>query len=228
MSNGGSYAYYVRCQDSSGNSNTDDLTISFSVSSSVQSIITVDSTYDAGYDPEVIDDDIIDALPVNGNTWASGDSSVDPHWVVIDFGENRSIGNVTIWWAYNSYVSNTYMTSQQVVVQTWDGVSWQNSSTIEPVVFDVPSSLTSFSSVETSRLRFWQPANMGSPNYTTVMWLTEIDYGSRGSGCSLPFDEPVCGCIDSSDLLETINSWYSSQVSIAALMTNIKNWKSCN
>jgi hypothetical protein len=85
---------------------------------SAQVNVTVDSTY-SGYSPDVIDDGIIDANGGTSTTWASAESTTDPHWVLLEFPTEQPISNVTIYWAHNNQ-RGLLMSSQQVDVQYWD------------------------------------------------------------------------------------------------------------
>lgn len=188
-------------------------------------IITTDSTY-SGYTNAVLDDNVIDATGGTSTTWASLDNPPAPHWVSIDFGTNITFANATIWWAHNPN-SNTFMTSQQVYVQYWDGSTWQTAAAIVEST-PLASSTLVFSPVNTQIIRFYQPTSMGPPSYANVMWLTEIDYGTEGQEeevCSLPFDDPICGCIDTLDAAETIQGWYTDSITLTQLIENLKLWK---
>ncbi len=48
------------------------------------------------------------------------------------------------------------------------------------------------------------------------------------SGCSLPLDQPTCNCIDSGELVNTINAWYADYLSLSQLMGNINAWRLCS
>jgi hypothetical protein len=135
--------------------------------------LSVDSTY-SGYSTAPIDDEIIDPYGGTSTTWASKESSTQPHWIVTNFPEPRKISTVTIYWAYNSN-KQKFMSSQEVRVQYWDGTGYSDAATIINTE-EVQSSFTTFPEITTTSLRLYQPANMGHPDYTRVMWLTEIDY----------------------------------------------------
>jgi hypothetical protein len=167
-------------------------------------IVSVDSTYTGGYNK----DNLIDNIIAVGNDWAScdgtgscasGPDTAGPHWVALNFSSPQTIGNVTIWWAYNDLsVSNKrYMTSQQVDIQYWNGASYVTIANINPPVRNVSSNSTRFIPVSTTSLRYWQPANMGDLNYTEVMWLTEVQWGSQGlsppSGLNVVLESPSNG-----------------------------------
>jgi parallel beta-helix repeat protein len=135
--------------------------------------ITVDSTY-AGYTTAPIDDAVINAAGETVTTWVSAESTGD-HWVQINLSSPQQLNTATIYWAFNSF-QQKYMTSQQVQFQYWNGSSFVTAATLNYPGSDVPSSTVSFPSVTASQIRFFQPANMGNPTYSTVFWITELDY----------------------------------------------------
>jgi parallel beta-helix repeat protein len=165
--------------------------------------ITVDSTY-PGYDIFYINDD-----STSSGSWASGDSSVDPHWVAFNFSTPQEVGNVTVYWAWNGY----WMTPQHLDVHVWDGNSYVDVASFDRVS-DVPSTSISFTPVTTISFRIWQPADMSNPQYSRVLWLTEIDYGSEGSGC-----------VSTNALLSGIGDWFNGNINISSLVDFIKQWK---
>ena len=140
--------------------------------------VTVDSTY-SGYTTAAIDDGVINATGGMATTWASADDSATAdHWINIALPSAQQINNVTIYWAYNNY-QQKYMTSQRVDVQYWNGSSYVTAATMTYPGSDVPSTTLSFPSVTTSQIRFYQPANQGNPTYSTVFWITEVDYSYK-------------------------------------------------
>jgi len=62
----------------------------------------------------------------------------------------------------------------------------------------------------------------------TLHATTEINFTFVTSGCTLPLDEETCDCIDTEELLSTINAWYNGQLSISQLMENVRVWKVCS
>jgi hypothetical protein len=105
-------------------------------------------------------------------TWAS-DQSALAHWVEVDFGAVRPVSRVRIWWAWNS-ARAAWMTSNQYTIQSWNGTSYSDVVTVtSPPVDSVR--MTSFAPVSTSRIRIYQPANMGPLTYPTILWLTEFE-----------------------------------------------------
>ncbi|MEZ4270649.1 MAG: putative metal-binding motif-containing protein [Myxococcota bacterium] len=163
--------------------------------------VAVDSTF-TGYRLDVVDDEIIDAHGGTSATWASAQSATQPHFVTIDFGAAREIDFVSVYWAYNSS-RGSFMTSQQVDVQVPEGASYRTIATLKHPGADLEVSQVSFESTVTTKLRLWQPANMGPPQYSTVLWLTEVDYGSSDSTCGDAdgdgFTDIACGGTDCDD-----------------------------
>lgn len=193
--------------------------------------ISVDSTY-GGYSTAVIDDDIIDAFGGIATTWASAQDAINPHWIAINFSAPKTLNNATIWWAWNQYQTpQIFMTSQRVDVQYWDGNSYQTAaSLLNPLGLHISNSSVSFPQFTTTSLRFFQPANMGDTNYSTVIWLTEVDYGNSNETqiCTESYNYYPCDCINITELSNTISGWNLGQININQLITNIKIWKSCS
>jgi chitodextrinase len=174
------YHYRVKSKDAAGNLATSaDYTFTTQVAPIGNLALgitpTVDSTY-SGYSVTSITNGVIDAYGGTATTWASDESSTNPHWVVIDFGQTRTINRTKIYWAWNSNKSQ-WMTPMQYLIQSWNGSSYVDVVTVtSPTIGSVTE--ISFSSVTTSRIRIYQPANMGSSSYSTIMWLTELElYG---------------------------------------------------
>lgn len=185
--------------------------------------ISVDSTY-PGYTTDTIDDDIIEPYGGEQTTWASEDSDTEPHWVRIDFSSPLSINTVTIHWAYNDY-QEMFMSSQEVRVQYWDGSGYVDAATITNTE-EAQSSTVTFPEMTTSSLRLWQPADMGPPTYSRVMWLTEVDYSSQATYHRAD-NNPQDGCIDLNELLASIVRWKvsSRDVRMPEVMEAIGLWK---
>ncbi|MEZ4273526.1 MAG: discoidin domain-containing protein [Myxococcota bacterium] len=147
--------------------------------------VAVDSTY-SGYTTAAVDDGVVDAYGGKSTTWASDASAIDPHWVTFDFITPRELSFVSIHWAFNDF-RQELMTSQRVDVQYFDGDEFVTLGTLNNSDGPQAMSRLDFDPIETSQLRLWQPANMGSLQYSTVMWLTEVDYGAAD-----PVVEPAC------------------------------------
>jgi len=183
--------------------------------------VSVDSTY-PGYNIDVIDDEIIDPYGGTSTTWASGESSTEPHWVVINFAQPTSISNVDIYWTFNDY-RQAFMSSQEVQVQYWDGSNYVTASTITNSG-ETQSSTATFSQVTTIGLRFYQPSSMGPVGYSNILWLTEIDYSVGGSACG-DADGDDDGVVSINELINYIEEWKIRNVSIGELIDAIEKWK---
>jgi hypothetical protein len=175
------YHYRVISRDSQGNEvissdytfttagNSTNLNIAWGITASV------DGTY-PGYTITPITEGVIEPYGGTATTWASDESSVLPHWVIIDFGEDCRVNNVTIYWAWNDYDSQ-WMTPREYHIQRWDGSDYLDVVTVT----DAPVgsvTVTTFPEQITSRIRVYQPADMGPESYPTIIWLTELEiYG---------------------------------------------------
>ena len=135
----------------------------------------VSSTY-SGYNPTTITDGVIDPYGGTSTTWSSDENAGVPHWIEIDFGENKTIVQVVIRWAWNHYRS-AWMTSQQYYIQRWNGSDYVNIGVVNAAPAG-PVTTTDIPVTGTSRIRIYQPTNMGPPSYRSVIWLTELEvYG---------------------------------------------------
>jgi hypothetical protein len=104
-------------------------------------------------------------------------------------------------------------------VQYWDGGKYVTSATIANSA-QTEKSTAFFDTVSTSRLRLYQPANMGSTTYSRVLWVAEVDYGN-----CVQADADCDGCIRQDELFSFISGWKSGQNSLANLMEAIRSWK---
>ncbi len=150
--------------------------------------VAVDSTY-SGYASAVLDDGVVDARGGTSTTWASTDAASSAHYVELEFPSAIAIGEVQLFWAWNS-TRSTYTTSQSVAIEYWNGSAFVSAETFTRSGAGVPVSIVTFATVQTTRLRLSQAAGMGPTDYANVMWLTEVDYGPAPSclaGCG------VCG-----------------------------------
>jgi hypothetical protein len=134
---------------------------------------SVSSTYD-GYSPICINDGVIAPRGGTGTTWASGESATSPHWVEMYFDTLRTVSMARIYWAWNA-TRTSWMCSQQYYFQYWNqstnsymDAALVNNSTVDSVT------TTQFTPFTTRKIRYWQPANMGPPNYARIVWLSEI------------------------------------------------------
>ncbi len=133
--------------------------------------VGVSGTY-GGYTIAPIADAVIDAYGNEATTWASDESNSTPHWVELVFGQQLAVSGITVHWAYNSG-SSSFMEAQQFRVQRWNGTAYVDVTTVNNSSQDATSDV-SFSAVSTDRVRIYQPAAQGPPNYTAIMWLTEV------------------------------------------------------
>ncbi len=181
------YHYRVRSQDADGNEVVgNDHT--FHTATSGENVGLglspgVSGTY-PGYNPARITDGVNDPYGAESSTWASNQDSGVPHWVEIDLGGPRTVDRVGLCWAWNPY-SSSWMTSQQVKVQAWNGSAYTDLATITNPPTG-PITVSEFAPVTTSRIRIWQPANSGSPDYSSVIWLSELEVLQSADADTIP------------------------------------------
>jgi len=158
-----------------------------------------------GYLASRIIDGVIAPTGEISGTWAS-DGSSSPHWVEIDLQQNVVVRSVRIYWAHNTSISR-WMRSQAYTIQAWNGSAFVDLTAVDnrdtmiypdtvitydstgaPIGFSVivagpsksvESSAAGFPSVTTSRIRIYQPSNMGPESYPSIMWLTEVEVYSE-------------------------------------------------
>lgn len=137
--------------------------------------MTVDSSF-SGYESTAPLQDGNTTLPgdtLPGTiTWASAETDT-PHWVEIDLGRERTIREVTVYWANYTDRINT---SRTVEVQVPKGDGWR-SIYKSPSNGEEPAQVTTFAfdPVTTQRLRIWQPAGGGGIHRPNLMWLAEVE-----------------------------------------------------
>jgi hypothetical protein len=173
------YHYRVRSIDQAGNERiSSDYTFTTADSSrNLAAGVTagVDGTY-PGYTVTPITERVINPYGGTATTWASDEDSTLPHWIVIDFGGNRTVNNVVVFWAWNNYQSR-WMTPREFHIQYWTGSNYVDTA----VVTNPPigsATVATFPEVTTSRIRVLQPSNMGPIYYPSIIWLTELEmYG---------------------------------------------------
>jgi len=202
------YHYRVISRDASDNQATsgDNTFRTFQPSSNLAlgRPVTVSGSY-SGYSPTRATDGIIAPSGGASGTWAS-DQSASPHWVEIDLQQNVVVRSLRIYWANNTATSR-WMRSQSYIVQAWSGSAFVDLTTVDnrdtttypdtvitydstgaPTGFsvtvagpseDVQISATDFPLVTTSRIRIYQPSNMGPESYSSIMWLTEVEVYSE-------------------------------------------------
>jgi hypothetical protein len=137
--------------------------------------MTVDSSFPGYESTAPLQDGNItlpgDTLP-GTITWASAETD-SPHWVEIDLGRERTVREVTVYWANYTDRLNTSHTVEVQVPKT-DG--WR-SIYRSPSTGEAPAQLTTFTfePVTTQRLRIWQPAGGGGIHRPNLMWLAEVE-----------------------------------------------------
>lgn len=185
------YHYRVRSSDAAGNERVSgDFTFHTDTISTAYSDLalnvtpTVSSSY-SGYTVTPITDGVISPRGGTGTTWASGESSTNPHWVEISFGRQVVINRMVVSWAYNS-TRSAYMCSRQYYIQYDSSGTFVTRATVNNTAND-SATITDFAPVATTRIRYYQPVNMGSSLYPTVVWLTEMEvYGTNAAIDTVP------------------------------------------
>jgi hypothetical protein len=159
------------------------------------------SSSDGGYNPSMITDGILDPYGNETTTWKSSESSTQPHWVTIDFGSAKSLKYVKLFWAYDSGQS-LWMRPREYHIQRWNGSAYVDIATVRldtavaiaypDTVFDSLGNIayinvagpeidsnftiTEFPlEIQTSRIRIYQPVNMGPESHSTALWLSELE-----------------------------------------------------
>ena len=143
---------------------------------------TVSSTY-TGFDPIHITDGDYNPYGWETSTWAS-DSTTSANWIEFNLGTSRTIDRVAVYWAWNS-LTNSWMTSREFHVQVWNGSAYVDVATNNNVTVD-SCTFAEIAPVATTRVRYYQPANMGPTSYPKVVWLAELDVFSNGLVNSAP------------------------------------------
>ena len=146
---------------------------------------SVSGTY-PGYNPVNVNDGIISPRGGTATTWASDQSTANPHWVEMIFNNPKIVSRARIAWALNSG-NFTWMCSRQYYIQYWDTAtnSYRNAAIVNNSSVD-SISVTDFTPVTTNKIRYWQPANMGPANYPSILWVTEMEIYGRDIGDVTP------------------------------------------
>ncbi len=165
------YQYRVRSRDGAGNEAVSG-NFSFTTANNLANGMMphVSGTY-PGYDSLHLTDGVYDPYGGQSTTWAN-ESATQPHWVEVDLGSARQIQCIAVYWAWNP-VQSRWMTSQQFRVQQWNGSSYADVTTVSNATVD-SCTFVNITPVMTSRVRYYQPANMGPTTYPTVAWLSEL------------------------------------------------------
>jgi hypothetical protein len=108
----------------------------------------------------------------NDVSWASSEGPND-HWLEVTMPQERTVGEVTIYWAY---AGATYHTSQSIMIQVPDDGAWRNVYTSPPEGHQPgPCTTFAFDPVKTDRFRIYQPAGGGGAGRPNLMWLAEVE-----------------------------------------------------
>ncbi|MFH1133269.1 MAG: hypothetical protein V1735_02170 [Nanoarchaeota archaeon] len=67
--------------------------------------------------------------------------------------------------------------------------------------------------------------NGGEASTANDMGILQLDLGP---GCALPHDYPTCDCIDHDELMESIQAFFSGDLTLQQLIVNIQTWKVCD
>ncbi len=181
------YHYRVRSRDAAGNEavSGDYVFTTSDVMTRIDTGITptVSSTY-PGFSPARINDGVLNPFGWENSTWASTESATDAHWVEFNFGANKQVKRVVVYWAWNGDQSR-WMTSQQFKLQSWSGSAYVDAVTTNIATAE-STTVVNISPVTTTRLRYYQPANMGPSTFPTVVWLAELDVYGAGSTNTAP------------------------------------------
>ncbi len=170
------YHYRVRSRDAFGNEAVSG-DFSFTTTEVLQDVDegitpTVSSSY-SGYTATRITDGVLNPFGGTTTTWASEESSTQPHWIEFDLGSNMVVKRVIVYWAWNSSRAK-WMSSQQFRLQAWNGTAYTDVITVSNASED-SSTFVNFPPVQTSRVRYYQSANLGPAAYPEVVWISELD-----------------------------------------------------
>lgn len=102
-----------------------------------------------------------------GKTWLS-DNREDEHWIVFRFPEPRAVNGIDLWWPWYE----TWRTSRNYEVQTWDGKRWVTQVTVTDQE-ERQHSEHRFRPVTTTGVRVLQAPMGGQAERRDLMWLAE-------------------------------------------------------
>jgi hypothetical protein len=188
------YHYRARSRDATGN---EAISGDFSFhTTSVARLISVSvpdsvsGTY-SGYAINPINDGVLNPRGGTSTTWASDESATSPHWVILTFSSPMVVQRARLIWAWNSYGSS-WMCSRQYSIQYWDANtgSYRDAAVVNNVAVDSITA-TNFNPVTTTKIRYWQAANMGPATYAPILWIAELElYGYNAPGFASPPEAP--------------------------------------
>lgn len=102
-----------------------------------------------------------------GKTWLS-DNREDEHWLTFRFPEPRAVNGIDLWWPWYQ----TWRTSRNYEVQTWDGERWVTQVTVADQE-EGQHSEHRFDPVTTTGVRVLQAPMGGQAERQDLMWLAE-------------------------------------------------------
>lgn len=102
-----------------------------------------------------------------GKTWLS-DNREGEHWLIFRFPEPRAVSGIDLWWPWYQ----TWRTSRNYQVQTWDGERWVTQVTVADQE-ERQHSEHRFAPVTTTAVRVLQAPLGGQAERQDLMWLAE-------------------------------------------------------
>ncbi len=102
-----------------------------------------------------------------GRTWLS-DNREDEHWLRFEFPDARTVDGIDLWWPFYQ----TWRTSRNYDVQTWDGVRWVTQVPVRDQE-ECRHSEHRFAPVTTTALRVLQAPMGGQAERRDLMWIAE-------------------------------------------------------
>lgn len=102
-----------------------------------------------------------------GKSWLS-DKREDEHWLRFEFPAPRTVNGIDLWWPWYQ----TWRTSRNYEVQTWDGERWLTQVTVTDQE-ECQHSEHRFAPVTTTALRVLQAPMGGQAERQDLMWLAE-------------------------------------------------------
>lgn len=135
--------------------------------------VLVDSFF-PGYTPRPLNDGYLNDRRLDWTkiAWASAENNRD-HWVVIDFGEEKEISQIKIYWALDA---NKFWASQNFSIQIPENDDWVDIKTItnNPQGEEL-TSINLDEKIKTRQIRVFQSKGNGPEPRPNLMWIAEIE-----------------------------------------------------
>lgn len=135
--------------------------------------VLVDSFF-PGYAPRPLNDGYLNDRRLDWTkiAWASAENNRD-HWVVIDFGEEKEISQIKIYWALDA---NKFWASQNFSIQIPENDDWVDIKTItnNPQGEEL-TSINLDEKIKTRQIRVFQSKGNGPEPRPNLMWIAEIE-----------------------------------------------------